>query len=435
MRKELRLVLTAGVVLSLLTTLAMGQAEKYRTVTTEQDKDIVGTAAAAGNFDTLLAAVRAADWQEWLRTAGPYTIFAPTDQAFAKLPAETLDRLLEDPARLRAVLKNHVYQGEILAADVTKIKDARTMLGTRLAIDTTRGVRVENATVTNPDIRCRNGVIHAIDRVLVPTADFVDTAARSGHCNTLIRLAAIANMTDALRCVGPYTLFAPTDEAFNKLPQATLTKLMQDPAKLRAVLKYHMINGEMRAADAARVNQARTVLGQTIRVDSREGMRINDARVTSADISTRNGVIHIIDTVLMPADDIIDVAAKSGNFNTLISLVDRAGLTDTLRCEGPYTLFAPTDQAFARMPKTELDRLWDDIPRLTAVLMDHFLGHRITAAAMMPPDRAKLGREYALVGNERTGLKINNANITETDIDAANGVIHVIDAVLVTERK
>lgn len=134
-------------------------------------KDIVDNAVAAGSFNTLVAAVKAADLVDTLKSAGPFTVFAPTDAAFAKLPAGTLDDLLkpENKAKLQGILTYHVVSGKVLAADVVKLKTAKTVQGQDLTIKVDGStVMVDNAKVTKTDIACSNGVIHVIDTVVLP---------------------------------------------------------------------------------------------------------------------------------------------------------------------------------------------------------------------------------------------------------------------------
>ena len=130
--------------------------------------DIVETAIAAGSFNTLVTAVQAAGLVETLKSAGPFTVFAPTDEAFAKIPAETLNAVLADKEKLTAILTYHVVSGKVLAADVVNLKSAKTVQGGELTIDTASGVKVNNANVVKTDIECDNGVIHVIDTVLMP---------------------------------------------------------------------------------------------------------------------------------------------------------------------------------------------------------------------------------------------------------------------------
>jgi uncharacterized surface protein with fasciclin (FAS1) repeats len=133
-----------------------------------QEKDIVDTAVAAGSFKTLATALQAAGLVETLKSKGPFTVFAPTDEAFAKIPKADLDALLKDKAKLTAVLTYHVVPGKVMAADVVKLKQAKTVQGSSLQIDTAKGVKVDNASVVKTDIACSNGVIHVIDSVLMP---------------------------------------------------------------------------------------------------------------------------------------------------------------------------------------------------------------------------------------------------------------------------
>ncbi len=131
-------------------------------------KDIVDTAVAAGSFKTLATALQAAGLVETLKGPGPFTVFAPTDEAFAKIPKADLDALLKDKAKLTAVLTYHVVPGKVMAADVVKLKEAKTVQGGSLKIDTTSGVKVDGATVVKTDVAASNGVIHVIDTVVLP---------------------------------------------------------------------------------------------------------------------------------------------------------------------------------------------------------------------------------------------------------------------------
>jgi uncharacterized surface protein with fasciclin (FAS1) repeats len=133
-------------------------------------KDIVDTAVAAGSFKTLATALQAAGLIETLKSKGPFTVFAPTDEAFAKIPKADLDALLKDKAKLTAVLTYHVVPGKVMAADVVKLKEAKTVQGGLVKIDTSDGVKVDNAKVVKTDIAASNGVIHVIDTVIMPKA-------------------------------------------------------------------------------------------------------------------------------------------------------------------------------------------------------------------------------------------------------------------------
>lgn len=130
--------------------------------------DIVDTAVKAGSFDTLVTAIKAANLVDTLKGTGPFTVFAPTDEAFAKLPKGTVDALLKDIPKLKKILNYHVVSGKVMAADVVKLKSATTVEGSDVKIDTSNGVKVNDATVATSDVVADNGVIHVIDTVLLP---------------------------------------------------------------------------------------------------------------------------------------------------------------------------------------------------------------------------------------------------------------------------
>jgi transforming growth factor-beta-induced protein len=272
--------------------------------------DIVDTAIADGRFKTLVAAVQAAGLVETLKGAGPFTVFAPTDEAFAKLPAGTVEGLLKDPAALKDILLYHVVAGKVMAADAAKLSSADTVLGQPIAIKSDMGkVMINDATVALADVETSNGVIHVIDTVILPKAaqaapaakDIVDTAIADGRFKTLVAAVQAAGLVETLKGAGPFTVFAPTDEAFAKLPAGTVEGLLKDPAALKDILLYHVVAGKVMAADAAKLSSADTVLGKPIAIKVDMGkVMINDATVALADVLTSNGVIHVIDSVILP---------------------------------------------------------------------------------------------------------------------------------------
>jgi uncharacterized surface protein with fasciclin (FAS1) repeats len=281
--------------------LALMAAPSLAQGTCGTSKDIVQTAVAAGQFKTLVKAVEAAGLAATLSGSGPFTVFAPTDEAFAKLPAGTLESLLQNPEALKSVLLYHVVPGRVMAADVVKLTAAKTALGQSVHIDASKGVRVENANVVKTDIAASNGVIHVIDTVILPKNDIVEVARSNGSFKTLLTAIEAAGLTDTLRGDGPFTVFAPTDEAFAKLPKETLDALLQDKAKLTAILTYHVVAGKVLAADVVKLAEARTVQGQSVRISATDGVRVDNAKVVKTDVPATNGVIHVIDTVIIPS--------------------------------------------------------------------------------------------------------------------------------------
>jgi len=286
---------------------ASSSAPEATTVADRAANDIVDTAVSAGSFNTLAAALKAAGLVDTLKSDGPFTVFAPTDDAFAKLPGGTVEALLR-PAnrdRLRAILTYHVVPGNVMAKDVVKLDAAETANGQRVDIKTTRdGVMVDDANVVTTDIAASNGVIHVIDRVIMPSKkDIVETAVDAGSFKTLAAALDAAGLVSTLQGDGPFTVFAPTDDAFAKLPAGTVESLLQpeNRDKLISVLTYHVAPGRVYSGDVAGMKKVKTVEGTTAPIaKTRTGLTIDGANIVTPDIDASNGVIHVIDTVILP---------------------------------------------------------------------------------------------------------------------------------------
>ncbi|MCA9027759.1 MAG: fasciclin domain-containing protein [Planctomycetaceae bacterium] len=182
------------------------------------------------------------------------------------------------------------------------------------------------------------------------SADIVDTAVQNGSFRTLITAVQAAGLVETLKVVGPFTVFAPTDEAFAKLPSGTVENLLKPENKdqLVAILTYHVIPGRVPANQVVTMSGATTVNGQRIDISTEEGVHVDGAKVIATDVDCSNGIIHVIDSVILPATDAIPtVAVNAGQFTTLLAAVEAAGLAEILGTEGPFTVFAPTDEAFA----------------------------------------------------------------------------------------
>ncbi len=405
---------------------------------------IVDIAVADGRFTTLVAAVQAAGLVDALSADGPLTVFAPTDDAFAALPEGTVEALLADIPTLTNILLYHVVEGKVMAADVVGLTSATTLLGEDVTV-TVEGdtVKINDATVIITDIEASNGVIHVIDTVLLPpqkpSADIVDTAIADGRFTTLVTALEAAGLVDALKAEGPFTVFAPTDDAFAALPAGTIEALLADIPTLSNILLYHVVEGKVMAADVVGLASATTLLGEDVTVTVEgDTVKINDATVIITDIETTNGVIHVIDAVLLPPTpdvmletDIVDTAIADGRFTTLVAALEAAGLVDALKAEGPFTVFAPTDDAFAALPAGTIEALLADIPTLTNILLYHVVDGKVLAADVVNLTSATtLFGEDVTITVEDGVVKINDATVIITDIVTTNGVIHVIDTVL-----
>lgn len=267
--------------------------------------------------------------------------------------------------------------------------------------------------------------------------DIVDTAVFAGSFSTLVTAVEAAGLVDTLKGEGPFTVFAPTDEAFKAIPEKTLKVLLEDKEALTAILTYHVVPGKFMAIDVVKLTSAKTVNGQEVAVDVNDDkVFIDGARVVKTDIECTNGVIHVIDTVIMPKD-IVDRAAGVEDFSTLFAAVKAAGLVETLKDNGPFTVFAPTNEAFSALPEGTVENLLkpENKEKLTSILTYHIVAGKILAEDVLKLKKAETvqGQDVTVKVNDGN-VMINGAKVVKTDVLVNNGVIHVIDSVLLPKE-
>ena len=351
----------------------------------------------------------------------------------------------------------------------------------------------------------QNGMVGQIT-VVAPSTTVVDIIVGSENHNTLETAVVAADLVDALSGEGPFTVFAPTDDAFDALPDGTLDAVLADVDLLTSILTHHVAAGSVLSTDLADGMMVTTLNGTELMVTINEnGVMIDNAMVTVADLVADNGVVHVIDAVLIPEDGcedddsiiasafqtlstctetisflmtnygyseyeacnwngdmgsgslfnemtmfdfcecscedveaplttVVDIIVGSENHNTLETAVVAADLVDALSGEGPFTVFAPTDDAFDALPDGTLDAVLADVDLLTSILT-----HHVAAGSVLSTDLADgmmvttlNGTELMVTINEN-GVMIDNAMVTVADLVADNGVVHVIDAVLIPE--
>ncbi|MEM6697137.1 MAG: fasciclin domain-containing protein, partial [Bacteroidota bacterium] len=395
--------------------------------------------------ETLEAAVIAAELAGTLSGEGPFTVFAPTDDAFGALPEGTLETLLADPTGdLANILLYHVLGAKVLSTDLMDGQVATTLLGEDVTVTINEdGVFINDAQVTVADIETDNGVVHVIDAVLLPPpplpATVVDIVVNSEVHETLEAAVIAAELADDLSGEGPFTVFAPTDDAFAALPEGTVETLLEDPTgDLANILLYHVLGAKVLSTDLMDGQVATTLLGEDITVTINEdGVFINDAQVTVADIEAENGVVHVIDAVLLPPPalpaTVVDIIVESDVHETLEAAVIAAELADDLSGEGPFTVFAPTDDAFAALPEGTVEMLLEDpTGDLANILLYHVLGVKVLSTDLTDGQTAMTleGSDITVTIND-DGVFINGAQVIVADLEAENGVVHVIDAVLI----
>ena len=459
---------------------------------------VVDIVVDSEDHTVLEAAVVEAGLVETLQGEGPFTVFAPTDAAFTALltalGVEAAD-LLGLP-QLGDILTYHVAGVEAMSTDLSDGQMVTTVNGQDVTISIMGDTVMINgsATVTVANIDATNGVVHVIDAVLVPAiitgctdmmacnyslvantddqscvlpgdmcddgddatvndmvgddcmcagipATVVDIVVNSEDHTLLEAAVGAANLVDALSAEGPFTVFAPTDAAIAALVEAleiTAEDLLALP-DLGEILQYHVVAGAAMSGDLSDGQEIETLLGEnvTVTIDMDMNVFINNAQVTVADIEAGNGVVHVIDAVLLPpapvTNTVVDVIVNSEDHTLLEAAVIEAGLVEALSAEGPFTVFAPTDAAITALIEA-LEITAEDLlalPNLGDILQYH-----VVAGAAMSGDLTDGQEIETLLGSNVTvtinaeGVFINDAQVTVADIEADNGVVHVIDAVL-----
>jgi len=329
--------------------------------------------------------------------------------------------------------------------------DVETVSGDSITIAVSdSGVKINEANVVTADVIGSNGIVHVIDKVLIPPLDVPDEkldsiygiASTVDDFSTLATAVEKAGLTEALSGEGSLTVFAPSNSAFAKLPEDLVNKLL-DPVwqpQLQDLLFYHSLGQEVRSGDLTDGMTAETLNGEDITINLNPP-RVNDNSIILVgdgyvDVEASNGVIHGIDTVLTPTSvtsNIVEIGMANDDFTTLIKAVEAAGLVETLTGDGPFTLFAPTNDAFAALDDGVLDSLLlpENINTLTKILTYHVLAANVPSTAVTNGDVETVSGDSITIAVSDSGVKINEANVITADVIGSNGIVHVIDKVLI----
>jgi len=431
--------LVAVIAIGMFTLTSCGKDEDNSTVDTQ--KSIAAIASADPQFSILVQALSKADLVSTLSQSGTYTVFAPTNDAFTalftKLGVSDIDQLSAET--LRPILLYHVLGSKAVSSGLTSgyvstLSPAVAGRFVSLKVDVSGGVKLNSSTtVTKADIMATNGVIHVIDKVLLPPT-VADLAVANSSFTTLVSALSGAGLVPALSdAKGTFTVFAPTNDAF-----AQLASLPED---LKPILLYHVLGSTVYA------NQVTTGYAKTLSsfmthpmdlyINTASGVKINNtATVVVADVVGTNGVIHVIDKVLLPPS-VVGIAINNSTFSTLVSAVVKAGLAETLQGVGPFTVFAPTNDAFqallTALGVANLDALTAE--QLTPILLYHVVSGNVVSSSLTNGPVATLQGSNINI-NVGKGVVLNgNTNVIVADVQGSNGVVHAIDKVLLPSGK
>ncbi|MFD2565080.1 fasciclin domain-containing protein [Aquimarina rubra] len=392
------------------------------------DQTIVELIVEDGRFTSLVGALQATDLVAPLSGEGPFTVFAPTDEAFAVLNE------VPELEVLKQVLLYHVASGRLNTPELLQEEMITTLQGEDVKVSLNENNEIvinDTVKLLSANIGGSNGVIQIIDAVLIPPSfqplpSIVEIAVATPELSTLVGALQASDLVETLNGDGPFTVFAPTNDAFD-----ALDAIPQGEA-LTEVLLYHVAAGKFTAEDLLAGQTVTTVQGDEVTIEMINGeVFLNrNIKVIMADIEASNGIVHVIDGVLIPPADlqsIVEIAVATPELSTLVGALQAADLVDTLDGDGPFTVFAPTNDAFDAL---------DAIPQgeaLTEVLLYHVAAGKFTAEDLLA------GQTVTTVqGDEVTIEMINgevflnrNIKVIMEDIEASNGVVHVIDGVLI----
>lgn len=398
-----------------------------------QPGNIVEVAQEAG-LTELLTAATTAGLADTLTGAGPFTVFAPTNAAFEALGANAPT----DPDLLANVLLNHVVPGTQDSAAVLAAAEFTTAANVSIAVDAMATPPTIGGAALNTDaldVPASNGIVHVINEVIIPPtiAQAAGALEDLSTLNTAVG-AASAAIAETLSGSGPITVFAPTNAAFEKIPMAELQALLADQAALDEVLSYHVAMGQALSGDLSDGQMIVMANGDQVTVSIEAGnvslvdARGNSVSVIATDIRLLNGTVHLIDTVLLPAQPNIVEVAQDFGLTELLTAATAAGLADTLATGGPFTVFAPTDAAFQAIAGAAPT----DPDLLANVLLAHVVpGIQDSTAVLAAADFATAAGIDIVVDAGAGTIGGAALDVGNLDIPASNGIIHVLNDVII----
>ncbi|XP_007114326.1 transforming growth factor-beta-induced protein ig-h3 isoform X2 [Physeter macrocephalus] len=380
-------------------------------------------------FETLRAAVAASGLNTLLEGDGQYTLLAPTNEAFEKIPAETLNRILGDPEALRDLLNNHILKSAMCAEAIVAGLSLETLEGTTLEVGCSGDMLTINGKpiISNKDVVATNGVIHFIDELLIPdSAKMLFELAEESDVSTAVDLFRQAGLGTHLSGTERLTLLAPMNSVFKDGTPPI-------DARMKNLLLNHMIKDQLASKYLYHGQILETLGGKKLRVFVyRNSLCIENSCIAAHDKRGRYGTLFTMDRVLTPpAGTVMDVLKGDSRFSMLVAAIQSAGLTETLNREGVYTVFAPTNEAFQALPPGELNKLLGNAKELANILKYHVGDEILVSGGIGALVRLKsLQGDKLEVSSKNNVVNVNKEPVTEVDIMATNGVVHAISSVL-----
>lgn len=404
-------------------------------------------------LSTLKTALGSSNLGASLREDGQYTLFAPTDTAF-KNHKDLLMKIMANPSCMDNVLKNHLLPNVVCSSVIQGDAQTPNILNkhTKLIRDENDKLYVDGAQIVTSDVMATNGVLHIIDDVLIP--DEALSLLQLAEKNDLVefgKLVDLAGLKKELTKTENVTVFVPSNDAIKALPSHVVANFAKDQKGLQDILQYHIVPEVLSCNKFYNNLKLNSLQGTQLRINEyssfpfgrRWTQTIQCAQIDSTPIKGCDGTVYIIDKVLIPpAGNVLDVLAQDKKFSTLIELIKIAGLGDTLQQDGPYTVFAPTNQAFNAIGSDAVDELKQNPETLKSVLLNHVARDSICCAGVIRANwfdsqkvRTLSGDVFRIGRTRQDTIYIDNSDIIQCDIPATNGVVHVIHDVITSASR
>ncbi|XP_068596245.1 transforming growth factor-beta-induced protein ig-h3 [Brachionichthys hirsutus] len=382
----------------------------------------------ADDLETLRTAMAAAGLTSMLESEGQYTVFAPTNEAFEKIPQATLNRILGDPVALKDLLNYHILRHMQCAESIVSGVSMETLQGTALEVGCDRDQVTLNgkAIVTLKDQLGTNGVVHYINELLIPdSAKVLLELAEGSNVAIATRLFMEAGLTPQLTGSEALTMLAPLDDAFKGSPAMT--------PELQKLLTNHVVKEQLSSKSLYHGQELETLGGLKLRVFVyRNNLCIENACIAAHDKTGRFASMFTVDKVLAPPmGTVMDVLKAEDRFSLLVGAVQTAGMTELLNRQGQLTFFAPTDDAFNAMPPAERSRLMRNRQELSGVLRYHLGEGLLVSGGVGSHTRIQplLGEKLEL-GVRNYTVYVNKVPVADADLMATNGVVHAVDSII-----
>ncbi|XP_078737205.1 transforming growth factor-beta-induced protein ig-h3-like isoform X2 [Lampetra fluviatilis] len=396
---------------------------------TRSVRDILETTESLG---TLKAAATAADLMEELEQKGSFTLLAPTNEAFERLPKDVLTRILGDPEALKAVINNHILESVQCSEAVlgNSVVDSREGSPTTLGCEGGE-FRINGlSSVAQRDLVATNGVVHTIGDVLIPdSAKTVMELADSAGVTNFVDMFAEAGLMKSLKPGVDYTLLAPNNEATDGHAMSSL------PMELPELLLDHIIKGQVSPFQLYNGQVLETLGGRKVRVFVyRTAICVENSCIASVGKEGRNGLVHVMSKILtVPDKNTWQTLQEDADLSILVELIKRADMGDLFSKPGEYTIFAPTNKAFAAVPQKELERMKASPTDAEAFVDAHVLDKVLVSGGVV---RGVNNQQKSLLGlkldiNQKNGeVFVDGQKILDADKMTTNGVIHKLDVLL-----